>query len=106
MTTRFEITLSTSEGALIRTLGLIQRRGFNVSRVDMKTADDFIELRLDIDACDRCPDVLKRQIERLHDVRHVRDQRSVRAIRPRLKVGRALMGLFASRTRVVVGSEA
>jgi len=106
MTTRFEITLDTAEGALIRTLGLIQRRGFNVSRMDMNTTDRTHQLKLELAPCSRCPEVLKRQIERLHDVQQVRTLGAIESTQPRRRFGRALIGLFAPRPRVAVGGRA
>ncbi|MDT8439345.1 MAG: ACT domain-containing protein [Wenzhouxiangellaceae bacterium] len=106
MTTRFEITLDTAEGAMIRTLGLIQRRGFTVSRMDMKSTPQNVQLRLEVADCERCPEVLQRQIERLHDVQHVRQLTALAAAQPHRRIGRALVSLFAPRPRVAVGSRA
>lgn len=106
MTTRFEITLSPAEGALIRTLGLIQRRGFTVTRMDMNSSEQEVRVKLELAESNRCPQVLRRQIERLHDVRNVAERGAAQAGRAPIRVGRALLNLFASRPRVAVGGEA
>jgi acetolactate synthase II small subunit len=68
MSTHFEIQLKSSEGALLRTLGLIQRRGFAIGDMALRANGKGQLLHLAVSAKDRCPDVLARQIARLHDV--------------------------------------
>ena len=68
MSTHFEIQLKSSEGALLRTLGLIQRRGFVIGDMALRANGQGQLLHLAVSANDRCPDVLARQIARLHDV--------------------------------------
>ena len=105
--TRFEIRLAASEGALIRTLGLIQRRGFTVGTLDMQTRGDQLHLRLELAPCERCPDILARQILRLHEVTAIDRLKDRPSPRPRPQFARALAGLFAPRPRVAVdGAEA
>ena len=72
MSRTFEIDLDHSEGALVRVLGTVERRGFELLELsaDKPDADSYsILLRLD---SERDPDVLCRQLERLIDVRAVR----------------------------------
>ena len=105
--TRFEIRLAASEGALIRTLGLIQRRGFTVDSLDMQTRGDRLRLRLELAPCERCPDVLGRQILKLHDVTTVDRLKDRAGPRPRPQLRRALAGLFSTRPPAAVeGAEA
>ena len=105
--TRFEIRLSDSEGALIRMLGLIQRRGFTVGKLEMRTRGSRLRVRLELAACERCPEILARQIRRLHDVEAVERLKDRASPRPRPYFGRALAGLFATRPRAAVdGAEA
>lgn len=105
--TRFDIRLNASEGALVRTLGLIQRRGFTVGALDMRTRGSQLRVRLELAPCERCPEVLARQILRLHDVAAVDRLKDRAGPRPRPQFGRALAGLFTIRPRAVVdGAEA
>ena len=71
MKIHLDISLSNAEGALIRVLGTIGRRGHKLlglrSRIS-NPGDDFQELLVDIDCGERSPDVLIRQIDRLYDV--------------------------------------
>ncbi len=71
MSVHFEIRLKPAEGALLRTLGLIQRRGFAVTELALREAGEGQLLRLALDGRGRCPAVLARQVERLHDVASV-----------------------------------
>jgi acetolactate synthase II small subunit len=68
MTAHFEIHLKAAEGALLRTLGLVQRRGFRVTEMALRGDGDGQILTLSVDGQGRCPDLLGRQIQRLHDV--------------------------------------
>ena len=71
MSVHFEIRLKSSEGALLRTLGLIQRRGFAVTELALREAGDAQLLRVAVNGQGRCPAVLARQVDRLHDVASV-----------------------------------
>ena len=66
-----ELRLARAEGALVRTLGLIERRGFSVTAVTMRAdpATETVLLRLEVASEGRSFDVLLRQILRLIDVR-------------------------------------
>jgi len=71
MTTQFEIRLSTTEGALLRTLGLIQRRGFGIDSLSLHASAGGQLLKIAVDGHQRCPQVLARQIGKLHDVQAI-----------------------------------
>ena len=65
------IQLSGSEGAVIRTLGLIERRGFSLEKCSVGEIENG---RRDMEvsvSSTRPGDLLKRQLERLHDVYEV-----------------------------------
>ena len=65
------IQLSGAEGAIIRALGLMERRGFRIINCSVHKADDngqAMEVRVE---SSRPGDLLKRQLERLHDVLQV-----------------------------------
>ena len=71
MNRTIEVSLSRAEGAIVRTLGLIERRGFVVESVATQggAADDALVLRVEVASRGRPVDVLVRQILRLIDVR-------------------------------------
>jgi acetolactate synthase regulatory subunit len=72
MTRTFEIDLDHSEGALLRVLGTVERRGFELVELSADKPDaESYSIRLRVDS-ERDPDVLCRQLERLVDVRAVR----------------------------------
>ena len=73
MNIKLRITLKNCEGALLRLLGTIERRGhqlvnFSSAWAGGKPGGRERELALDIDCGARSPDVLVRQIRRLYDV--------------------------------------
>ena len=72
MSGRIEIDFAMAEGALLRMLGLVERRGFEVRAIAM--AEGQGSLSLDVRARDagRRLEVIAAQLRRLHDVRHVR----------------------------------
>jgi acetolactate synthase regulatory subunit len=65
-----ELSLERAEGAIVRTLGLIERRGFTVTAIATRndTHSEMLVLRLDVASEGRPFDVLIRQILRLFDV--------------------------------------
>ena len=65
------ITLSGSEGAVIRTLGLIERRGFSLDRCSVGEIENSRRVMEVSVSSTRPGELLKRQLERLHDVYHV-----------------------------------
>jgi len=76
------IQLSSSEGAVIRALGLIERRGFTLKTCAVGEADGMGR-DLDVIVTSTRPgDLLKRQLERLHDVYSV-ELKPAAPIRPR-----------------------
>ena len=66
-----ELRLARAEGAIVRTLGLIERRGFSVTGIAMRSdaGSESLVLRLEVASDGRPFDVLLRQIQRLFDVR-------------------------------------
>ena len=70
MVTRLNIAFAPGEGALVRMLGLVERRGFDVRGVSMADGS----MTLDVEARDgsRRLDMLDLQLRRLVDVRDVR----------------------------------
>jgi acetolactate synthase II small subunit len=71
MERRLHIQLSASEGAVLRTLGLIERRGFSLGKCSISKADDNGRRMKITVSSSRSGDLLKRQLERLHDVQSV-----------------------------------
>jgi acetolactate synthase II small subunit len=61
------------EGALIRLLGLIERRGFAVTAMNAHSDDarQEVEITVQLHSSGRSVDTLARQIEKLYDVRSV-----------------------------------
>lgn len=61
------------EGAIIRLLGLIERRGFSVTAMNAHSDDvaQQVEITLQLRSTGRSVDTLTRQIEKLYDVRSV-----------------------------------
>ena len=71
MNHNLKIRLSSSEGAVIRALGLIERRGYHLDSCSVGESDingRAMEVKV---SSSRPGDLLKRQLERLHDVFHV-----------------------------------
>jgi len=65
------VQLSSVEGAVIRALGLIERRGFSLNKC-MVGESDGTGREMEVSVTSSRPvDLLKRQLERLHDVYHV-----------------------------------
>lgn len=69
-----ELRVARAEGALVRMLGLIERRGFAVTAIATRNdaSPETLVLRLDVATEDRSFEVLVRQILRLLDVRSAR----------------------------------
>jgi acetolactate synthase regulatory subunit len=62
------IQLSSCEGAVIRALGLMERRGFSIRKCFVGEPDGAArDLEVTVSSS-RSGDLLKRQLERLHDV--------------------------------------
>jgi len=75
------LQLSGSEGAVIRTLGLIERRGFRLGKCSVGEIDNSSRTMEVQVSSTRPGDLLKRQLERLHDVFNV-ELEPVRSTRP------------------------
>ncbi len=63
-----DILLSGCEGSVIRALGLIERRGYRLVTCSLDEADPKGQKMQVSVASSRSGDLLKRQLERLHDV--------------------------------------
>ena len=62
------LLLANAEGALVRVLGLIERRGFVLGAMSTRATPRGLQLTLALPADSRPVDVLLRQVQRLHDV--------------------------------------
>jgi acetolactate synthase-1/3 small subunit/acetolactate synthase II small subunit len=73
MSGRVVIDFTVAEGAVIRMLGLVERRGFQLRGIAMAETGERASMTLDVDPRDsgRCFDVLDRQLRRLHGVHDV-----------------------------------
>lgn len=63
------LMLSHTEGALLRLLGLIERRGFALGQIHTEPRPDGLAVRLLLPQGSRSADVLLRQVQRLYEVR-------------------------------------
>ncbi|MEO6172528.1 MAG: ACT domain-containing protein [Arenimonas sp.] len=71
MSRRLEITMAASEGALIRVLGTVERRGYSLNTLHVeKTNDENMQISMEVES-DRDANVLCRQLGRLYDVQNV-----------------------------------
>jgi acetolactate synthase II small subunit len=71
MNKRLEITMAASEGALIRVLGTVERRGYSLNTLHVeKTQDHGMQISMDVES-DRDANILCRQLGRLYDVQNV-----------------------------------
>ncbi len=62
------LQLSSSEGAVVRALGLIERRGYSLNSCTISVPDGTgRSMEVSVNSS-RPADLLKRQLERLHDV--------------------------------------
>lgn len=73
MTDTLLIQIDHAEGSLLRLIGLIERRGFHITRMSVTDAGSHREVRLGVRARDaeRCLEVLSRQIDRLIGARRI-----------------------------------
>jgi len=73
MTDTLLIQIDRSEGSLQRLIGLVERRGFHIDRMNVADAGASREVRLHVRGRDagRCIDVLSRQIDRLIGARRI-----------------------------------
>ena len=66
------LQLSSCEGAVVRTLGLIERRGYSLNSCTISMPDGAgRNMEVSVNSS-RPADLLKRQLERLHDVHLVK----------------------------------
>jgi len=65
-----KLSVNAAEGAILRIIGLVERRGFSLVRIDAASAGDDgqLEMELDVVSPERSIDVLMRQLEKLFDV--------------------------------------
>ena len=75
---RIFLTLHNVDGALVRTLGMVERRGFSIRDVRARVEDDSIGVVLEVHSPDRQVDNLCRQIRKLHDVTAVGTSKTAR----------------------------
>ena len=70
---RLAIDFTPAEGAVVRVLGLVERRGFVVRRLAMNEQENGASLVIDLEPRDpgRRAEVVARQLGRLIDVNHV-----------------------------------
>lgn len=71
MSCSLELALDRAEGALLRVLGTVERRGWNVLSVSAASQAQGYAVSLTLDGA-RDPEILCRQLERLVDVQAVR----------------------------------
>ncbi|HET6629140.1 MAG TPA: ACT domain-containing protein [Woeseiaceae bacterium] len=62
------LLLADREGALVRILGLVERRGFRFGAISTRLTPRGMQLSLTLASDDRPADVLLRQVARLQDV--------------------------------------
>ena len=67
----FHIQLRSCEGAVLRAIGLMERRGFQLASCTVSEAQGDGQAMQVCVASERPGELLKRQLERLHDVRWV-----------------------------------
>ncbi len=65
-----QLTVNRVEGAILRTLGLIERRGFAVTAIKTAAAEPGspMDMVLEVESSGRSVDVLVRQVAKLIDV--------------------------------------
>ena len=91
------LTLAPAEGALVRVLGLIERRGFRLGAMRSEPSPRGLSVFLQLPSDGRAGDVLLRQVQRLHDVRDA-SLDIARAAYPPTRAANASHGATATRT--------
>ncbi len=66
---RLALTLTVAEGALLRALGTIERRGFRIADIACRGQPGALTVDLDVEGPRPTIEVLLRQLHRLRDVR-------------------------------------
>ena len=79
MSRRLEITMAANEGALIRVLGTVERRGYSLNSLHVEKTDDLMQVSMQIES-DRDANVLCRQLDRLFDVQSVNLEAQLEAV--------------------------
>ncbi|BDX00904.1 ACT domain-containing protein [Maricaulis maris] len=90
MRTSLRIELADAEGALMRLIGLVERRGFTIATLDkgeMSEGRSTVTMTLDARDGARNMDVLARQVARLFDVRGVFTRDAESPISPAMAPG-------------------
>lgn len=83
MNHHLRLEMNDVEGALMRTVGVAQRRGFAIASAHFERIDSGkARLDLAVESANRAIDVLMRQLMRLHEVIHVEQFE----IKPDLKI--------------------
>jgi len=86
VTTRLTLLLRPAEGALLRLLGTVQRRGFELAGIQARAQPGAGLWRVELDLAQGSRDLanLRRQIEKLYDVDSLIDEPLVEAADPEL----------------------
>ena len=86
MTTRLTLLLRPAEGALLRLLGTVQRRGFELAAIRTEAQPEAGLWRVELDLALGSRDIanLLRQIEKLYDVDSLIDEPLVESDDPEL----------------------
>ena len=73
MSERLVVSFTPTEGAVIRVLGLVERRGYSLRGLAMEERADCASMTIDLEARDasRRVEVVARQLDRLVDVNSV-----------------------------------
>jgi acetolactate synthase II small subunit len=79
MSRRLEITMAANEGALIRVLGTVERRGYSLSTLHVEKTDNSMQVSMQIES-DRDANILCRQLDRLFDVQSVNLEAQLEAV--------------------------
>ncbi len=79
MSRRLEITMAANEGALIRLLGTVERRGYSLDSLHVERTTDHMLVNMRIES-DRDATILCRQLDRLIDVQSVNLEAQLEAV--------------------------
>ena len=73
MSERLVVSFTPAEGAIVRMLGLVERRGYSLRGLAMEERADCASMTIDLEARDasRRVEVVARQLDRLVDVNSV-----------------------------------
>lgn len=76
-----QINLAATEGALIRVLGTVERRGYSLNSLQVEKNENGMHVSMQIES-DRDANVLCRQLDRLFDVQSVVLEAEPRLVEP------------------------